>query len=71
MSTHVSDQRITSATIQTKKGKGSIVFLTAYTAPMAEMMDLSIVIKQAFADYALDVRDGVFSTDKHCFGVNQ
>lgn len=39
MSTHVTNKRITSAQIRSMKGKGSIVSLTAYTTPMAQLMD--------------------------------
>ncbi|NQZ39113.1 MAG: 3-methyl-2-oxobutanoate hydroxymethyltransferase [Moritella sp.] len=39
MSTHTSNSKITTTKIQSMKGKGSIVSLTAYTKPMAQMMD--------------------------------
>lgn len=39
MSTHTSSQKITTSKIQAMKGRGSIVSLTAYTKPMAELMD--------------------------------
>ncbi|WP_123589855.1 3-methyl-2-oxobutanoate hydroxymethyltransferase [Salinisphaera orenii] len=39
MSTHTSNQKITTAKIRKMKGKGSIVSLTAYTKPMAGFMD--------------------------------
>ncbi|SGY89353.1 3-methyl-2-oxobutanoate hydroxymethyltransferase 2-Ketopantoate hydroxymethyltransferase 2 [Moritella viscosa] len=39
MSTHTSNNKITTTKIQSMKGKGSIVSLTAYTKPMAQMMD--------------------------------
>ena len=37
MSTHTSSQKITTSKIQAMKGRGSIVSLTAYTKPMAEL----------------------------------
>lgn len=39
MSTHTSTTKVTTAKIREMKGKGSIVSLTAYTKPMAELMD--------------------------------
>lgn len=39
MSTLINNKRITSVRLKAMKGKGSIVSLTAYTTPMAEMMD--------------------------------
>jgi len=39
MSTHTSNKKITTTKIQSMKGRGSIVALTAYTTPMAQMMD--------------------------------
>ncbi|MGY6274750.1 3-methyl-2-oxobutanoate hydroxymethyltransferase [Methylomonas sp. MgM2] len=39
MSTHTNSQRITIPRITSLKGKGRIVSLTAYTAPMAALMD--------------------------------
>lgn len=39
MSIHKENTRITAPQIRDKKGPGSIVSLTAYTTPMAEMMD--------------------------------
>ncbi len=39
MSTHTANKKITTAKIRQMKGPGSIVSLTAYTKPMAQMMD--------------------------------
>lgn len=39
MSTHTSSDKITTTRIRSMKGEGNIVSLTAYTKPMAEMMD--------------------------------
>ncbi|MBU6955350.1 3-methyl-2-oxobutanoate hydroxymethyltransferase [Hahella sp. HN01] len=39
MSTHVDRKRITIPQIRSMKGRGSIVSLTAYTTPMAQLMD--------------------------------
>lgn len=39
MSAHTSSDKITTISIRSMKGRGSIVSLTAYTKPMAEMMD--------------------------------
>ena len=39
MSTHRANNKITPTKVQCMKGKGSIVSLTAYTKPMAQMMD--------------------------------
>ncbi len=39
MSAHVSSDKITTARIRSMKGRENIVSLTAYTKPMAEMMD--------------------------------
>lgn len=39
MSTHISNKKITIPQIKSMKGKGSIVSLTAYTTPMAKLMD--------------------------------
>lgn len=44
MSTHTSARKITTATIKATKGPGSLVSLTAYTKPMAALMDAFVDI---------------------------